>query len=403
MTENEEPIKQDEKKYSKVEQLDDVDFEKEKMEKPKNKKTKNIIILIIGIIVFIAIGLIAYIAIGMGNPKIVIEDFVSNVNSKKFDEALKYIDLKGMYTLITTYEGEEVDDSTNLEKYYTKFDSRYKEIENNEEYKEFVSLNKTVNDEVKTFFEDVEFKITEIHDPVLIQNTKGLYKVKTNVDMIYDKQTQSIEIDFYVNKSIFKYQLVGGYIPELLVSINEHYNELEKNKIKTDKNFVNEAKTPEDTITKYAEAFNSQDFATILNLTDLTGFYTLNTITTDENVENYETYYTQFDERYEVAKTEEECEEFIYAFSMITETTIESLFDKSEMTVSNMKSAVLVENTQGLYSVEADVNLHMEGVEDFVQTCKFYVNNTENGYKVVGGDAPSLILYMIYLSQYYGL
>ena len=391
---SEEPIEND--AYVKVEQLEDVDFEKEKEEKNKNKKFKNILILIIGIAVLFIVGICAYFAMGSGNPRIVIEEFLSNVNSSNFDEALANIDLKGMYALITTYEGEQVDENTNYEKYYTKFDTRFENIEKEEGYKEFIELNSIINSNVKQHFEGVEFKVTAIEDPILIQGTKGLYKIKTNIDMTAQEQTQSIQIDFYLNRTLFSYKIVGGYIPELLISLNEYYNELEKYQIKIDTDFVNELETANETLTEYIEAFNSQDYTTLFNLTDLVGFYTLNTITTDENVEDYEPYYTQYDQRYEVAKNETGCEDLIYLYSMISEKTISTLFNNANVNISNVQEPVLVQDTRGLYSIEADVVVHVEGVEDYSEHVKFYINKTDNGYKIVGGDVPSLILYLMY-------
>ena len=391
---SEEPIEDD--AYVKVEQLEDVDFEKEKEEKNKNKKFKNILILIIGIAVLFIVGICAYFAMGSGNPRIVIEEFLSNVNSSNFDEALDNIDLKGMYALITTYEGEQVDENTNYEKYYTKFDTRFENIEKEEGYKEFIELNSIINSNVKQHFEGVEFKVTAIEDPILIQGTKGLYKIKTNIDMAAQEQTQSIQIDFYLNRTLFSYKIVGGYIPELLISLNEYYNELEKYQIKIDTDFVNELETANETLAEYIEAFNSQDYTTLFNLTDLVGFYTLNTITTDENVEDYEPYYTQYDQRYEVAKNETGCEDLIYLYSMISEKTISTLFNNANVNISNVQEPVLVQDTRGLYSIEADVVVHVEGVEDYSEHVKFYINKTDNGYKIVGGDVPSLILYLMY-------
>jgi hypothetical protein len=87
---------------------------------------------------------------------------------------------------------------------------------------------------LKEVFAGMEFKITEISDPVLIQNTKGLYKISAKVDMTYEGETESAEYDFYVNKvkvNAFKseYKLVGGDVPGTvlyMMFLTEYYNDL---------------------------------------------------------------------------------------------------------------------------------------------------------------------------------
>lgn len=218
-----------------VEQLDDVEFEKEQKEKSKKSKKKNIIFLIIGILVIIAIGLSAFFFINKGNPTDIIQDFVTSFNSQDFETTIDMIDIKGYYALATTSEGEEIDENTNYEKFYTKFDERYEKSEKEDDYKELLEVIEEIDAEtLKTLFNGMEIKITEIEDPVLIQNTKGLYKISANIDVIYEGETQSDQYNFYVNKekvNLIKseYKLVGGELPETILYmmfLSEYYSNL---------------------------------------------------------------------------------------------------------------------------------------------------------------------------------
>ena len=220
---------------NKVEQLEDVEFEKEEKVKKANSKKKNIILLIIGIVVLIGVCAGAFLLINRATPKTVVQDFITNLNAQDFDKVLGAIDVKGYYALNTTYDGEEVDEDTNLEKYYVKFDERYAKVGEEEDCKELISVcEKCDKEALKEVFAGMEFKITEISDPVLIQDTKGLYKVSAKVDMTYEGETESAEYDFYVNKvkvNAFKseYKLVGGDVPGTVLYVmflTEYYNDL---------------------------------------------------------------------------------------------------------------------------------------------------------------------------------
>lgn len=217
-----------------VEQLDDVDFEKEveELKKDKKSKKKNIIFLIIGILAIVAVGVVAFFVINKGNPKAIVQDFVTSFNSQDFESVIGMIDVKGFYALNTTSDGEEVDENTNYEKFYTKFDARYEKAESEEDYKELVKVFDSADKEtLKTVFAGMELTITEIKDPVLIQNTKGLYKVTTNIDMTNGEQSESGTYNFYVNKTKGEYKIVGGDIPETLLYmmfLSEYYNALQQ-------------------------------------------------------------------------------------------------------------------------------------------------------------------------------
>ena len=220
---------------TKVEQLDDVEFEKEEKEKKSKSKKKNIIFLIVGIVLLVAACVGAFLLINRETPENLVQDFVTNLNAQDFEKVLGVIDIKGYYSLNTTYDGEEVSEDTNYEKYYTKFDERYAVAGEDKDYKELLDVFESCDKEnLKTLFEGMEFKITEMSDPVLIQNTKGLYKITTKIDMIYQGETESAEYDFYVNKTkvnLFKteYKIVGGDVPGTvlyMMFLSEYYNDL---------------------------------------------------------------------------------------------------------------------------------------------------------------------------------
>ena len=226
---------EEKKEEVKVEQLEDVEFEKEEKEKKAKSKKKNIIFLIIGIVLLIAVCVIAFLFINRETPENLIQDFVTNLNAQDFEKVLGTIDIKGYYALNTTYDGEEIDENTNLEKFYTKFDERYAVAGEDKDYKELAEVFEECDKEtLKTLFAGMEFKITEMSDPVLIQNTKGLYKITTNIDMTYQGETESAKYDFYVNKvkvNLFKteYKIVGGDVPGTvlyMMFLSEYYNEL---------------------------------------------------------------------------------------------------------------------------------------------------------------------------------
>lgn len=230
-----ENIAEEKTESAKVEQLDDVEFEKEEKEKKTKFKKKNIILLIVGIVLLIAACVAAFLFINRETPENLVQDFVTNLNAQDFEKVLGVIDIKGYYSLNTTYNGEEVDENTNFEKYYTKFDERYAVAGEDEDYKELLDVFEGCDKEnLKTLFEGMEFKITEMSDPVLIQNTKGLYKITTNIDMTYQGETESAEYDFYVNKTkvnLFKteYKIVGGDVPGTvlyMMFLSEYYNDL---------------------------------------------------------------------------------------------------------------------------------------------------------------------------------
>lgn len=230
MSENEDVKKQEEiiEEYKNVEQLDDVDFEKECEEKKKKSKFKNIIILIVGLLAIAVVGFLAYYFISRGTPENVVEDFMISFNSQDYDKMMTLIDLKGFYALSTTADDEEINENTNLEKYYIKFDKRYQEVGNDDDCKEFVeTMSKVDTESLKDIFEGLEMTITEIDEPVLIQNTKSLYKVSVNIDMTAEGETVSDKYSFYVNRIGNEYKIVGGEITETILYmmlVNEYYN-----------------------------------------------------------------------------------------------------------------------------------------------------------------------------------
>ncbi len=226
---------EEKKEEVKFEQLEDVEFEKEEKEKKTKSKKKNIILLIVGILLIIGACVAAFLFVNRETPKTLVQDFVLKLNEQDFESVLSMIDIKGYYALNTTSDGEEIDEDTNYEKFYTKFDERYAVVEKEEDYKELAEVFEDCNkDNLKELFAGMEFKITEISDPVLIQNTKGLYKVTAKIDMSFEGQTESEEYSFYVNKqkiNFFKteYKIVGGDVPGTvlyMMFLAEYYSEL---------------------------------------------------------------------------------------------------------------------------------------------------------------------------------
>ena len=401
MSENEDINKQEEiiEEYKKVEQLDDVDFEKEKEEKSKNKKVKNIIFLIGIILLLGVVGFGAYYFISRGTPETLIEDFVTNFNNQDFEKVVELVDLQGFYALRTITD-EEVDDSTNIEKYYTKFDERYDAVENEEEYKEFVKqISETDKKYLKEEFEGIEITISDIGEPVLIQNTKGLYKIYVTMKFSINGETASeIKYTFYIDKVKGNYKLVGGDVTELIISCVEYYS------VSTyiEPVSYDDAKSA---IEEFISSFNTQDFETVIGSIDLQGFYALTTTVDSEETETdaskLEAYYSKFDARYKEASSEEDCENFVNTISMIDANSLVNIFYGIEMNITQIEDAILIENTEGLYKVTATIDTITDGesaIDDYI----FYVSEKDGKYQIVGGDIPASILYMMLINQYYG-
>ena len=180
------------------EQLDDLDFEKEKSENKRLKKMKSIsddeeikgsfmkkhkTAVTNSIAIAILILLIAFVAFYIYNKnnstgskaEECIKDFCAFFNSRNWDEVNSKIDLKGYYVLAGVLE----------EKDYTKFDKAYSELKNSDkDYSQFSMLMKEWmnidSDILKSYSGDSRITVNQIENSVKIQNTKNLYKIRVN-------------------------------------------------------------------------------------------------------------------------------------------------------------------------------------------------------------------------------
>lgn len=198
-----------------VEQLDDVEFEKEQEEKKKkNSKVKKILLIILAIVLVAGIGLAIFFIVKMGSPEKTVEDFVGYFNAGEFENVLETMDLKGFYAL--SILGLENSDGTPD---YTKFESEYEKSKDTEECKDFIdTVSKIDVNGIKEYFKGITLNITAMKEPVKIQNTKGVYKISTNIDLLTpDGQTSSDEVVFYVAKIDGKYKIINGELPASII------------------------------------------------------------------------------------------------------------------------------------------------------------------------------------------
>lgn len=137
-------MREDEKKYYVPEQLDDNDFEKEKVEEKiarknkkfeMNKKQVTKIISLVLVIALIGIGIYLYlnpIQKKSTAPEQFAKDFCSYFNSGNWNKLNNLLDFKGFYIL-----GYVLD-----EKDYTKFDKTYSSF--NEKDKQYAEYSESV-------------------------------------------------------------------------------------------------------------------------------------------------------------------------------------------------------------------------------------------------------------------
>ena len=206
------------------EQLDDNDFEKEKKEEKQAKKEKRFEInskkimkltSVILVLVLISIGVYLYlnpIEKKATAPEKAAKDFSAYFNAGNLDKISDFIDLKGYFIL--GYALEEAD--------YTKFDTVYKDIEDDEtyiKYEEGLSVLSTIDDDIlNSIFED-RIRIRSIESCNKIQNTDTLYKLRINYDYIYsDGQSETNLGVIYVSNASGKYRLVYGDWMEIVLN-----------------------------------------------------------------------------------------------------------------------------------------------------------------------------------------
>ena len=207
------------KNYFVPEQLDDNDFEKEKMEKKKAKKEEGFklnkqvvkhtsvkIVSILLIIAFIGLGIYLYlnpIQRKSTAPEKAAKDFCAYLNAGNWKKVNDLIDFKGFYVL-----GAVLDEAE-----YTKFDIAYKNLD--EEDETYIKFMETAN--ILTSLDDedldsvsIQIRIKNIEACNKIQSTDTLYKLRVNFDYIYDGQAENMTDVIYLSNASGEYKMVYG-------------------------------------------------------------------------------------------------------------------------------------------------------------------------------------------------
>lgn len=205
-----------EKNYFVPEQLDDDDFEKEKIEAKKARKEKKFeldrkqIIKIISFLLTIAliiIGIYLYlnpIEKKATAPEQAAKDFCAYFNSGNWNKVKKIMDFDGYYVLGAVLE--EAD--------YTKFDTAYRKIDKDskkyEEFDETMAVLTNIDPEVLNSFASIQIHLKNIESCNLIQGTKTLYKLRVNFDYVYDGKTENRTDVIYISNASGEYKMVFG-------------------------------------------------------------------------------------------------------------------------------------------------------------------------------------------------
>lgn len=228
-----------EKDYFVPEQLEDDDFEKEKLEAKKLKKEKKInkyksqisddegykskninkkkfinifaIILVIALIIFGSVWYVMPHEKKVSEPEQAAKDFCAYFNSGNWKEINEFLDLKGYYVLGALLKESE----------YTKFDTVYKNLEEvDENYSQYTETIKTVMNIDEDLLNDVakiQIKLNNIEACNKIQNTDSLYKLRINFDYIYNGQSENLTSVIFISNASGEYKLVyGEWIQEVL-------------------------------------------------------------------------------------------------------------------------------------------------------------------------------------------
>lgn len=228
-----------EKDYFVPEQLEDDDFEKEKLEDKKLKKLKKInkfesqisddegykskninkkkfinifaIILVIALVIAGGVWYVMPHEKKVSEPEQAAKDFCAYFNSGNWKKVNEFLDLKGYYILGTVLEESE----------YTKFDAVYKNLEEvDEDYSQYTETIKTVMDideDVLNSVAKIQIRLNSIEACNKIQNTDSLYKLRINFDYIYNGQAENLTSVIFVSNASGEYKLVyGEWIQEVL-------------------------------------------------------------------------------------------------------------------------------------------------------------------------------------------
>ena len=214
------------KEYFVPEQLDDNDFEKEKMEEKNQRKVKKFelgkkqILKIFSIGLIIAfIGIFIYVYLNpiqkkSTAPEKVVQDFCAYFNSGNWKKIGDYIDMRGYYVLGKSLEEAEYPKFDKIYKKEKKEDSKYIEFEQN-----FNNIISSIDEETLASMSGDKLKINSIEACNLIQGTETLYKLRVNFDYIsYNGQTQTNTGIIYVSNASGAYKMVYGDFMELVLN-----------------------------------------------------------------------------------------------------------------------------------------------------------------------------------------
>ena len=237
-----------EKEYFIPEQLEDDDFEKEKIEEKRlkkerkkkkvnqsisddeninskigdKKKTIRVIFMVIVIILLLVGAIWWYITPHekkASEPEQLAKDFCAYFNSGNWKKINDYLDFKGYYIMGVSLKEEE----------YPKFDTTYKKFdEQDEKYVQFqtsMSALTNIDDETLGSVANIQIKINNIEACNKIQGTETLYKLRIDFNYIYNGQSQQSTGIIYVSNASGKYKIVfGDWIETILNFYYSIYN-----------------------------------------------------------------------------------------------------------------------------------------------------------------------------------
>jgi hypothetical protein len=196
---------------------DESGIEDEENKKPKSNTLKIALILVIIAVVITAI--FVYINGGIevskgDDPKAVVSDFCAYFNSGNWEKVASFVDFKGYYVL--GYSLDEAD--------YTKFYSTYNDFDEEDETyvssMEYIESCQELDSELyDAIAEVISISLVSSDEPVLIQGTEGLYKIRIILDTAYNGEKSTETQDVYVAKINGEYKIVYGYLPDLLLSM----------------------------------------------------------------------------------------------------------------------------------------------------------------------------------------
>ena len=225
------------KDYSVPEQLDDNDFEKEKIEEKKIRKEKKFefnkkqvakfssILLVIAVIF---VGIYLYlnpIEKKLDAPEQAAKNFCAYFNSGNWKKINNLLDFKGYYVLGTVLDEIE----------YPIFDSAYKNLDENEEdyqkFQEMIKLFTNIDEDDLENFAQLQIRLNKIEACNIIQGTDSLYKLRVNFTFIYDGQADEATDVIYISNASGEYKLVYGAWMETILNyyqsiymFNSNYN-----------------------------------------------------------------------------------------------------------------------------------------------------------------------------------